>query len=127
MQQNYSSTIKDHYRNPRNTGKLSDYTHTAENLNPLCGDEIRVYLKLSAQGGSASGRKILDISHETRGCMIAVAAASVVSKFAKGKKLAEIKKLDVFDVAKLLNVSVSPAREQCGVLFLQALRTSLAL
>ena len=46
MKQNYSETINDHYHHPRNTGKISDYTHTAEQINALCGDEIRIYLKI---------------------------------------------------------------------------------
>ena len=114
MTQSYSSTIKNHYHHPRNSGKLSNPTHTAEALNPLCGDETKVYLKI---------RKglIEDIAHETHGCMICVAAASAVSEFAKGKKLSEIKKLDLRDIAKFLEVSISPARTNCARLFLEAI------
>ena len=111
MTQSYSSTIKNHYHHPRNSGKLSDYTHSAEALNPLCGDETKVYLRIR-------NGVVEDISHETRGCMICVASASVISEFARGKKLAEIKKLGVQQVSKLLEVSISPARESCATIFL---------
>jgi|SRR3989344_9582455 len=127
MNQNYSETIKDHYKHPRNAGKLSDYTHTAELVNPLCGDEIKVYIKLSRpESGSRFGSgKILDIAYEARGCMIAVASASVVSEFARGKKLSEIKKLGVQQVSELLDVSISPARSSCACLVLDAMKKPL--
>ncbi len=114
MTQSYSSIIKNHYHHPRDSGKLSDYTHTAEALNPLCGDETKVYLKI---------RKglIEEIAHETRGCMICVASASVVSEYARGKALAAIKKLGLQDIAKLLGVSISSARTSCATLFLEAI------
>jgi len=115
MKQNYSETIKDHYHHPRNTGKISDYTHTAEQINALCGDEIRIYLKIV-------NSKIENLSYEARGCMIAVAAASVVSEYARGKKLEEIKKLRVANIATLLEVPISPARQQCALLFIRALQ-----
>lgn len=115
MPQSYSSTIKQHYHNPRNSGKLSDYTHTAEASNPLCGDETKVYLQIK-------NGVVANISHETRGCMICVAAASVVSESARGKKLEEIKKLGVQQVSKLLGVQISPARKQCAELFVTTVK-----
>ena len=84
MSQQYSETIKHHYHHPLNTGKLSNYTHSAEQLNPLCGDEIKVYLDVK-------DNRIRDIRYEARGCMISIAAASVLSEFVKGKTLQEAK------------------------------------
>ena len=128
MNQNYSETIKQHYHHPLNTGRLSHPTHTAEQINPLCGDEIKIYFKLLSVAKDG-GRKDLpqsdfvveNISHETRGCMICVASASVVSEFVRGKKLSAIKKLGAADVAKLLDVSISPARAQCATLVVAAI------
>lgn len=114
MAQLYSSTIKSHYRNPLNTGKLSVYSHYAEEINPLCGDETKIYLQIT-------NGVIEDSAHETRGCMICVASASAVSEIARGKKLEEIKKLGVPDLAKLLSVAISPARESCATLILKAI------
>jgi|SRR3990167_7948103 len=113
MPQNYSDKLKDHYRHPRDTGKLDEFTHTAETINPLCGDETKVYLKV--ENGT-----IKDISHETRGCMICVAAASVVSEYARGKKITDIKKIGAHEVANFLDVSISPAREQCAMLIIKS-------
>lgn len=127
MSQLYSSTIKFHYHHPRNFGKLLHYTHTAEALNPLCGDEIKVYLKivklkLPPSGRSPEGEKILDIKHEARGCMLTIAAASVLSEYLKGKPVTEIKKIGLKHIAKLLEVAISPARKSCATLPLTALK-----
>lgn len=115
MNQNYSETVKNHYHNPRNTGRLSHYTHFAEQLNPLCGDEIKVYVEIK-------DNKIKDLSHESRGCMISIAAASVLSEFIKGKSLSAIKKITKKDIDKLLGVTVSKAREPCATLALIAIQ-----
>lgn len=115
MQQNYSEKIKQHCHHPLNAGKLANYTHTAEQINPLCGDEIKIYLEIK-------NSKIKNLSYEARGCMICVASASVVSEYARGKNLNQIKKLSGHDIEKMLGVSISPAREQCILLFLQAIR-----
>lgn len=123
--QQYSNVIKQHYKNPLNAGKLSHYTHFAEQLNPLCGDEIKLYLKiakLSPSGRSPEGGKIADIKYEAHGCMIAVAAASVLSEFIKGKTLAEIKKITKDDIDKLLGAKISKARELCSTLTLNAIK-----
>ena|SRR3989344_4489768 len=115
MPQNYSDKLKDHYHNPRNTGKISDYNHTTEQINPLCGDEIRVFLKIRKL-------KIENLSYEVRGCMICVASASVVSEYAKGKTLPEIKKISLGGIEKMLKVSISPARANCATLFVETIR-----
>lgn len=115
MSQNYSSTIKFHYHHPRNFGKLAHYTHTAEALNPLCGDEIKVYLKIVKL-------KIENLSYEARGCMLTIAAASVLSEYLKGKPVTEIKKIGLKHIAKLLEVAISPARKSCATLPLTALK-----
>jgi len=65
-------------------------------------------------------RKYALHANETRGCIIAVASASVVSEHARGKKLAQLEKPNVRQVAELIKVSISPARQQCALLFLQA-------
>ncbi len=120
MPQNYSDKIKDHYHNPRNAGKLDDADFVAEQINPFCGDETRIYIKYS----NARGREHLieNISHETRGCMICVAAASVISEYAKGKTLSEIKKLESKEIEKMLGVEISQARASCATLVIKAFR-----
>ncbi len=118
MPQQYSEIIKSHYHHPRNTGKLPRYTHTAEQLNPLCGDEIKVYLEVRDQ-------KIKNCTYVARGCMISIAAASVLSEFIKGKSLANIKKTTKEDIDKLLGVTISKARESCATLALNTIKKTL--
>lgn len=114
LMQQYSDIIKEHYQNPRNAGKLSDHTHSAEQINPICGDEIKIFLNIKKY-------KVLNIKYEARGCMISIATASVLSDFIKNKTLTEIKKIIKDDIAKLLEIKISPAREPCSLLALTAL------
>ncbi|OGE77742.1 MAG: hypothetical protein A2751_01640 [Candidatus Doudnabacteria bacterium RIFCSPHIGHO2_01_FULL_46_14] len=129
MTQHYSETIKQHYHHPLNSGKLDNADFVAEQVNPLCGDETKVYIKFIIVENSRgrgnfpqSDLVIQDISHETRGCMICVASASAVSEYARGKKLSEIKKLGIKQISKLLNVQISSARASCANLIHAALK-----
>ena len=69
----YRELILDHSRSPRNFGKLADATHTAEGINPLCGDKLRLYLRLNHDD------VIADASFEGSGCAISVASASLLT------------------------------------------------
>jgi nitrogen fixation NifU-like protein len=74
----YRELILDHSRSPRHFGKLSTATHTAEGINPLCGDKLRLYLQLDAE------QRIVDVSFEGSGCAISVASASLLSETVEG-------------------------------------------
>jgi len=69
----YRELILDHARSPRHFGKLADVSHSAEGINPLCGDKLRVYLELDADG------RISDAAFEGSGCAISVASASLMT------------------------------------------------
>ncbi len=75
----YQETILDHYRQPRNYGRLEDANRTAEGYNPLCGDKVRLYLRV--QDGV-----IRDARFEGSGCAIATASASLMTESIKGKR-----------------------------------------
>ena len=117
MNQSYSQKIIDHYRHPLNTGKLKHADFVAEQINDLCGDEIKVYL-------SIKNNIIKDIGHEARGCMILIASASLLSEFVKGKTLSTVKKITKKDIDKLLGVRISRARESCAILALIAIQNA---
>lgn len=70
----YRELIIDHARNPRHFGKLADATHSAEGINPLCGDKLRLYLRLD------DGELIGDASFEGSGCAISMASASLLTE-----------------------------------------------
>ncbi len=82
----YQEIILDHNRRPRNFGPLPDADHQAEGYNPLCGDQLKVYLRI------ADGR-IEDVHFDGSGCAISKASASLMTEAVKGKSLAEAEEL----------------------------------
>ena len=83
----YQEIILEHGKNPRNLGKTENYNKDAKGNNPLCGDNVHVYLKLNEQ------RKVEDISFEGSGCAISMASASIMTDLMKEKKEKEVKEL----------------------------------
>lgn len=79
----YQEIILDHNRKPRNRHKLECASHSAEGYNPLCGDQVKVYLKMD-------GETITDIAFEGNGCAISTASASLMTETLKGKTLPEV-------------------------------------
>jgi len=79
----YREVILDHYRNPRNKGRLDDPEASADGVNPLCGDEISIDLKLE-------GDRVSAVAIDGQGCSISQASASMMSEAVKGKTLDEI-------------------------------------
>ena len=83
----YQEIILEHGKNPRNLGKTENYNKDAKGNNPLCGDNVHVYLKLNEQ------RKVEDISFEGSGCAISMASASIMTDLIKGKNEHEAKEI----------------------------------
>ena len=82
LQELYQSLILDHNRNPRNFGPLEGADREAEGYNPLCGDQVKVHLKLE-------GDRVADIKFTGNGCAISKASASLMTTAVKGKSVAE--------------------------------------
>mgnify|MGYP001389987727 FL=1 len=83
----YQEIILEHGKNPRNLGKTENFNKEAKGNNPLCGDNVHVYLKLNDQ------RKVEDISFEGSGCAISMASASIMTDLIKGKNDNEVKEI----------------------------------
>ena len=83
----YQEIILEHGKNPRNLGKTENFNKDAKGNNPLCGDNVHVYLKLNDQ------RKVEDISFEGSGCAISMASASIMTDMIKGKSDNEAKEI----------------------------------
>jgi nitrogen fixation protein NifU and related proteins len=113
----YRDYILDHYRNPRNFGSLERVDVEAEDLNPLCGDQIRMQLKLD--DGVVS-----DVRFSGRGCAISQASASMLTERVKGMKLAEIAKLSKDVVLEDVGIGISPTRMKCAMLGLRVLKSA---
>jgi nitrogen fixation NifU-like protein len=101
----YRELILDHARNPRHFGKLEDATHTAEGINPLCGDKLRLFLRLDDE------QKISAASFEGSGCAISVASASLLTDLVTG--LSSDQALDCFTAVneRLTGAEPSPGRD----------------
>jgi len=116
----YRDFILDHYRNPRNAGTLEQPDASFEDLNPLCGDKIRMDLKIR-------DGVVEDIKFKGRGCAISQASASLLTESIKGKKISEIDAIGKNDVLENLGISISAARLKCALLGLKVLKQALAL
>ena len=87
LKQLYQDIILEHGKSPRNFGKCSQYTHEAKGHNPLCGDQVQVYLKLNKE------KKVENLSFEGSGCAISIASTSIMTESVKGKDLNVAKKI----------------------------------
>jgi nitrogen fixation protein NifU and related proteins len=115
----YREIILDHYRNPRNKGKLVDADVSIHDSNPLCGDEIDIHLKVE-EG------KIKNIKFEGRGCAISQASASMLTEMVIEKPLSAVKEIaknDILENIGLLNLG--PARIKCALLSLKVLKMGM--
>jgi len=83
----YQEVILDHSRHPHHFGALAAATHHGEGYNPLCGDRVKVYLRVDSEG------RIEEVSFEGRGCAISQASASLMTDLVAGRTLAESEKL----------------------------------
>lgn len=114
----YREQILDHYGDPRNKGKLEDADITCEWDNPLCGDTVRLDIKLE------DGR-VSDMRFEGQGCVISMASASMFTEKIQGKTLEELRALKEEDMLEMLGVELGSSRIKCGVLPLQVLQKGL--
>ena len=83
----YQEIILDHGKNPRNLGKFDNYNKDAKGNNPLCGDNVHVYLRLN------ENKKVEDIAFEGHGCAISMASASIMTDMVRGKEEIEVKEI----------------------------------
>lgn len=111
----YREQILDHYRNPRNFGTIEDPDITYEDTNPLCGDRIRIDLRVR-------DGKIAEIKFSGRGCAISQAATSILTEIVEGQELDEVRGLSADDVLDELAIPISPARVKCALLGLKVLK-----
>jgi nitrogen fixation NifU-like protein len=114
----YRQTILDHYQNPRNFGTLERPDISAEDSNPLCGDEIRIDLQVK-------DGVIEDVRFSGKGCSISRAAASMLTEEIRGKTLDEVKRIGKDDVLEMLGIELGPVRLKCALLALKTLKVGV--
>ena len=114
----YRENLMDHYRNPRQHGRIDTPTVSHEDLNPLCGDMIHIDLAIS-------DGVIVDARFDGHGCAVSQASASMLLEEIVGKPVAEVAAFGRDDLLELLGVTLSPARLKCALLSLGVLRAGL--
>jgi len=117
----YQENILDHYKNPRNFGKIENASIHHHEKNPLCGDELDMFLVID------ENKKIADIKVYPTGCAISVASASMLSDEIKGKNIDELKDWTKENILEMLGIPISPVRLKCALLSLDTLKNSILI
>lgn len=113
----YSEKVMDHFTNPRNVGEIIDASGIGTVGNPVCGDVMKMYLKIENE-------IIIDVKFKTFGCGAAVATSSMVTEMVKGKSISEALRVTNKAVAEALG-GLPPVKMHCSVLAEEALRFAL--
>ena len=115
----YSDVIRDRWRRPRHRGDLPGATAVAEDVNPLCGDRVRMMLTIAPEGQISDARFVGD------SCAICTASADVVADLVAGRTRSEAAALEVGDVLAVLQAEIRPTRMRCATLPLSVLAQAL--
>jgi nitrogen fixation protein NifU and related proteins len=114
----YRQYILEHYREPRNAGRLEAPDVTTADTNPLCGDRVELDLALE-------GDRVREVRFRGRGCAISQASASMLTERIEGATLAELKAITPDDMLEMLGVTIGPARQRCALLALRVLHAGI--
>ena len=115
----YSETVMEHFRNPRNVGRIEDADAKSVEGSPACGDMVAVYLKVDPES-----LRIDDIKFESYGCASNIATGSIITELAKGKTLEEAKNITWKQASEELG-GLPPIKTHCSVLAVDGLRGAI--
>ena len=116
----YREVILDHYKNPRGHGVIADADAQADGQNPLCGDEVSIYVSFGDDGDT-----IDDVKFEGRGCAISQAATSMLMELVKGRRAADVAELPKEELLDEIGIQLTPIRLKCAILGLGVLKVAL--
>ncbi len=114
----YRENILEHYKHPRHHGTLDNPDISYEDANPLCGDHLRMDLKVK------DGR-VAEVRFSGHGCSISQASASMLCERIEGQPIEEIKRLTRDDVLEMLGIELGPVRLKCALLALKTLKAGV--
>jgi nitrogen fixation NifU-like protein len=112
----YRQQIIDRYKHPLKRGVLEPHDFSYEDENPLCGDKIRIDLRVDPDG------KITQAAFSGDGCAISQASADLLTEYIEGKPLEEVRALKKEDILEMLGIELSPIRLKCALLSLKVLK-----
>ncbi len=115
----YREIIIDHYKNPRNFGKIKNPDFKSEVSNPLCGDKIKMFINIEDD-------KIRDMKFMGCGCVISIATASILTEKLKAMKASEILRMSNDDALSMLEIKLSPNRQKCALLGFWAIKKAIS-
>jgi len=113
----YSEKVMEHFKNPRNVGEIPDANGIGNVGNPICGDIMRLYIKVENE-------RIVDAKFKTFGCGAAIATSSMVTELVKGKPIEEALRISNRAVAEALG-GLPPIKMHCSVLAEEALKAAI--
>jgi nitrogen fixation NifU-like protein len=116
----YREVILDHYKNPRGHGVIEDADAEAEGQNPLCGDEVSIYVAFGEDDET-----IDEVKFSGRGCAISQAATSMLMEMSKGRTAEQVAALDKDELLAEIGVPLTPVRLKCAMLGLTTLKVAL--
>jgi len=115
----YSEIVMEHFRHPRNVGRIEDADAKSVEGSPACGDMVAVYLKVEPET-----QRITDIKFESYGCASNIATGSIITELAKGRTLEEAKKITWKEASEALG-GLPPIKTHCSVLAVDGLRAAI--
>jgi len=116
----YREAILDHYKNPRGHGVIEGADASAEGQNPLCGDEVSIYVAFVEDGDT-----IEDVKFSGRGCAISQAATSMLTEMVKGRSAKQVASLPRDELLEEVGIPLTPIRLKCALLGLGTLKVAL--
>lgn len=115
----YRENILEYSKNPQNKGRLDPHDYAYEDTNPLCGDEVRIELRVDDAG------TVTDIRFDGQGCAISQASASMLTEIVQGMNVEDVKNLPKEELLEEIGIELSPARLKCALLGLHVLKGAL--
>ena len=116
----YREVILDHYKNPHGHGTIDDADAMVDGQNPICGDEVSIYVAFGDDGET-----IDEVKFSGRGCAISQAATSMLMDMATGRTATEVATMDKDELLEEIGIPLTPVRLKCAMLGLTTLKVAL--